>query len=223
MKNLITLSILLFSLSSYSNPLSIGLGVSVNSKKLDGTLKATNIEGKLVSSSNFHAGINIAYNLTNSTHLLLDYYGRVIDFDNTNKIIEGDKKFSDASLSVGARWILMKSVAFRLMYTSEKDLAFTVDANNKAVLYSESLGYISVFYDQIIFLTSVIYLGFRAGYDVPSSGDTIIDRSGTRFSLFAKMGGFEINYEKKSITKSTEGLDFIETDSAVNILYGVRF
>ena len=203
--------------------MALGLTSSLYSKKLNGTLDVIGSEGKLVSNSNLHLGLNFAYSLTSSFRLLFNYESREINFDNTEAIIAGEETFKVDSTRLGVRWITHPRVALRFLMTAEKDLAFNINASNQAEIYSESITYFTVYYDQIVFLAESMYSGFRLGYDISASGNTIEGRSANIFELFAVVGGLEVNYLMKKITKSNSDLTFDETDSALNFLYTLRF
>lgn len=200
-----------------------GLLTSLYSKNLNGTLRDSGGEGKLVSNSNLHYGFNFGYSLTGSLRFLFEYQSREIDFDNTEKIIAGDKSFEVSSLKAGLRLIAHPRVAFRLMMSSEKDIAFDINDSNQAMVYAETMTYFSVFYDQIILLSPDMFSGFRLGYDIPISSDTIQDRSGNSVGIFGVIGSLEVNYTVKKITKSNSDLDFDESDSALNFIYSFVF
>jgi hypothetical protein len=223
-KSIIVIFILFVTHQSFANTFAVGLGGSLSSKKLNGTLDAVGSEGKLISNSNLHLGLNFAYSLTNSFRLLFAYESRQVDFDNTEVIIAGEESFKVDSTKLGVRWITHPRVALRFLITSEKDLAFNInETTNMAEIYSENLTYFSVYYDQVVFLASTMYSGFRLGYDVSSSGSTIEGRSANIFEIFGIIGALEVNYQIKNITKSNSDLTFAETDSALNALYTLRF
>jgi hypothetical protein len=199
------------------------VGGGLYSKSLTGTQKSTSTEGKLISNSNLVTGLKLNYRYSKSVHFLFNYVSQDFSFDNTDSIIADESSFQVSTINIGARWIMLKRVAFRFMITSADDLAFTVDSNKKAVLYSESLKYLSLFYDQIVFMGSKMYSGFRFGYDLESSGSTISGRSGTMFTLFFNMGNFEVSYDLKNHTKENSTMDFVESDNSLNVTYAFSF
>lgn len=211
------------SFSAKANISNLGIFASIYSKKLTGTLDSTGTEGKLVSSSDLHYGLDLEYAFSPAFRFIFNYQTGNVDFDNTDNIITGEESFDINSTKLGFRWIIHPRVAFRSLLNLDKELAFDVNGSNQAEVYSESVNYLSVFYDQIVFLGTAFYSGFRLGYDIPASGDTIEDRTGNFFSVFAVIGNLEISYNYKKVTKSNNDLTFEEIDSALNFSYGLRF
>ncbi len=222
-KLFLIITFIILSCNSYGAQFGLNLGGQIFSKSLNGTLTGTDTEGKLVSNGNFHYGIKTGFSMTNSIALLIEYNSREVDFDNSNNIISGEEVFKVDSTSVGLRFILMPRVAIRTMYTMEKDLGFELDGNNKAVIYTEDIGYLTIYYDQIVFLSAGMYSGFKLGYDLPASGANNLDRTGTRINLFANIHNFETSYELRSFTKNNSTLDFVEKDAVLTISYRLTF
>ncbi len=211
------------SLPSWGQRFSMGANAGIFSKTLIGTDKVTGMDGKLVSNGNLQYGVDLSFSMTNSMQLLLAYTSRSVDFDNSNNIIAGDEKFDMSNTSLGFRWIALRSVAFRLLYTMDKDLGFNLNGSNQAVLYAENIGYVSLFWDQIVFLYNSFYAGFKLGYDVNASAETNEGRQGGRAQLFTVIDGLEISYEIKDITKNNASFDFTQKDNILSLGYRLRF
>ena len=133
---------------------------SLLSKNLTGVDSAGD-EGNLVSSTNFHYGLNLRYALSKSWHFLLNYQNKSYSFDNTQEVIEGEEAFTLSQTSTGVRWVIHPRVAFRFLLNVDEQLAFSVNASDLAEVYSENLSYASIFYDQVVFMGRSMFSGFK--------------------------------------------------------------
>jgi hypothetical protein len=222
-KVLLIFSILIsLSNSSYAQVFKVGLHTSIYSTTLTGS-DNSDTDGKLVSNSNLFYGLNLAYGITKRLHFLLDYTTGTISYDNTKSILNGDSNFQVSKLATGVKFIAFPRVAFRAYFNSDDDLAFKVDETNQASVYSENLNYLSVFYDQIVFMGGAMYSGFKLGYDISTSGTDTTDRTGSTIGLFGVIHGLSVDYEIRSITKSNSSLDFEENDTALKLQYLFSF
>lgn len=201
---------------------------SVGSKKLAGQDPSTAADGVLISNGNFNYGLKFSVGLSASWHILAGYEASSYAFDNTENILEGDTGISANSTEIGMRWILFSRTALRFLFNLEDSIGFKVNAASRAVLYKENLKYLSLYYDQIVYLGSTIFGGFKVGYDLPTSGSEITDRQGSKYGIFVTVntsgwGQFETYFELKNITKYDDQLEYIEKDSNLNISYTVGF
>ena len=208
---------------SFAQQFRFGFSGSILSDKITGIDNDTGEEGKLVSNTNFHYGIHFAYLMGSGFQILLDYQNKSYDFDNTQEIITGEESFSLTKTSIGMRWIAHPRIALRLHLNFDEDIVFTVDENNQALIEPEKIIYPSIFYDQILFLGGSMYSGFKVGYELGGTGETIKNRTALQYGLFAVLNAFEINYMIKNITKENDTLEFTETESALNFIYLFRF
>lgn len=213
----------LITFQAKANTVRIGASASLFSDKLVGVSKTTSEEDKLVSNTNFHYGLNFRYALSQSFHMVLNYTNKSIDFDNTQEIIAGEEAFVLTQVEAGVRWIIHPRVAFRILFNADEELAFTVNEDNQAEVFSENLNYLSVYYDQVVFLGGSMFSGFKVGYDLPASGDQITNRTAVKYGVFAVLNSFEIHYEIRNKTKETDTLEFTDDESVLNFTYTFRF
>jgi hypothetical protein len=217
---------ILFCSNAFANKLSIGLIGSLYSKKLIGENAVSGVSGEVVSNTNINYGLEFEYSISRSLRFLGSYKSRTVEFDNTDDVITGETIFNTSASSMGLKWILFSRTALRFIYNLEKDLGFKV-VNDKAEIFVENSNYLTVFYDQIIFLGKSIYSGFRLGSDITSSGDRLSDRNATRYGVFitmnSGMGQLESFFEVKNIAKSSSSLDFTEKDSILHFTYRLIF
>ena len=219
---LIFLISLFFSISCYAQVFKVGLQTTIYSTKLTGS-DNLDLEGNLISNSNFFSSLDLAFGITKRLHFLVDYTAGAISFDNTKDVIAGDSEFQVSRVAAGVKFIAFSRVAFRAYFNTYDDLAFEVNESNQAIVYSEKLNYLSLFYDQIVFMGGAMYSGFKLGYDIPTSGTETTDRTGNTVGLFAVIHGFTIDYEVKSITKSNSSLDFEENINVLKLKYLFSF
>jgi len=201
---------------------------SFSSKKLVGEDLITATEGTIVSNANMTYGLKMSYGLSPSWHFLLGHEIRNYAFDNTENIIAGEEAIDANTTEIGMRWIVFSRTALRFLFLMDDSVAFKVDANNKAVLYTENLKYFSIYYDQIVYLGTTIFAGFKIGTDLPTSGNDIIDRTGTKYGVFITLnttglGQFEGYFEMKESYKEDDNLSYTENDANLNITYTVGF
>lgn len=227
-KNKIFLLILIchFHSTAIASKLSLGLRAASYSKKIVGVDSTASVDGEIVSNSNINYGFEFEYSLSKSLRLLGSYESRSLKFDNSSDVIEGSTEFESTAMTFGFKWILFSRTALRFLYNIEQATAFKVNSG-KAKIYTEASSYITTYFDQILYLGSSVYSGFRLGFDISSSGNYVSNRSATRYGVFVIMntfmGQFESFYEIKNITKESSSLDFTEKDSILNFVYRVRF
>ncbi len=146
-----------------------------------------------------------------------------VEFDNSNSVISGENSADITRTSVGARIIIHPRIAFRTYYNIQQDVGFTVNAANEAEIFEETVNYVSLWYDQIVFLGSSYIAGFRLGYEVPASGDQLSDRSATTGVAFFNYGMLLLDYSVTNIKKFSDDLTYEETDSRFNVGFGLSF
>jgi hypothetical protein len=217
---------LLLTQTAYANALRFSLLSSFYSTTLIGE-SAGGASGKLVSQANLHYGLKISYAMSQSFRLEFSHKLRSFDFDNTDDLILGDTKVDISATEFGIKWIMFARSAFRFSLVSEELVAFELDNNNKAKLFTDKINALHIHFDQILYLGSSIFAGVKLGYEMGLGGDTITNKQGSSYGAFiilnTGMGSFEGFYELKNTTKETDDLDFSDEDSIFNIIYTVSF
>ena len=225
MKNIISIILFIFILPSAQAKFNIDLGFGLKSKSLTGVDKLTQVEGKLVGNALMQTRFNILWGLSQKWQLLIDYASTTVDFDNSDNVITGPDSVTLSKTAIGARWIIMPRAAFRFYYSMEQDVAFGLNGSSppQAVLYTETINHIDLWYDQIVFMGGSMYSGFRVGYGLGASGAKTIDRSGTDIALFFVWDNWDFSYEFTNFTKSNSELDFVEKDTTIGVKYSLKF
>ena len=194
MKSIIVFLFILSSSTSFGARLNIDFKALYHSSTLN-AVHTNGSKGELVTKASFDPALSVGFQFAARWKIFASFKNITSNFDNTKDVIAEETNFSTNSQSLGLQWIFLKSVAFRLLYTSEEIFGFVVDTSDKAVLFKESISYPTFFYDQILYMNSSFYLGFQLGVDVPVSGQTLKNRSGTRLGVFYKTGGFGLSAE----------------------------
>ena len=211
----------LVSYSSYGFELGVSAGVL--SKTLTGVDDATDTEGKLIANSNLQYGVHTSIPFSAGLRFDLNYYNRKIVFDNTKDVIEGEDTYQADMTNFGIRWIIHPRIGLRFLYNLSKEISFEVNPTDQAVVDVEQVNYVSVHYDQIVFLGGSSYSGFRLGYETNADGENIEDRQGTLASVFAVIGGLDLSYNIAQIKKFRGDLSLEENDSFVSAKYTAKF
>lgn len=223
MKVHLSLFILLFlSSPTQAYDLKLELKGLFNTKKLSAT-DATGSEGVLVSSSLFDPALHVSYSLTKTWKVLLEIYNRSLDFDNTGRVISGDRSFTAQTSQLGVQWIFLSTVAFRLLYTSDKEYGFALNNSNQAVIFEQAIGHITIYYDQILYLASDYYIALNLGYNLNSSSGDIEDRSGTRYGLTMNYDSMNFFYEARKTVKTALSWDYEDEDTFFGLSYMMTF
>jgi hypothetical protein len=220
---------------AYKNKLGIGITSSSYSKKIFGKSSTSSTKAKIVSNWNIHSGLELEYSITKYLRVLGSYASRPIEFNNSKSTINRDTSFNTSSMIFGLKWIVFSRTALRFLYNIEKDIGFEVAAG-KTEIYSDNTSYLTVIYDQIIFLGPSIYStfrhrgnsmysGFRLGYDLGINGQRLSNKKVIRYGIFGVLnsyiGQFEAYFELKNITKDSSNYDFTEEDSILHITYRI--
>lgn len=205
----------------------VSLLTSISSKQINAE-DSVGEDGTLISNGNFTYGLGFSYGLSQSWHVLLGHESKTYAFDNTEKVIAEDESISVGMSYIGLRWILFTRTSLRFLINSEENIGYEVNSDGKAILYKEGLNYMSLYYDQIVYLGVSLFAGFKVGYEMTSSSTLIEERSASKYGVFMTLntsgwGQVEAYYEFRNITKSDENLNFVENDANLNLTYTVGF
>jgi hypothetical protein len=226
MKFTLVLFSLLLTSSTFANKLTIGLIGSSYSKTISGENAVSGVEEEIVSNTSIHYGLELEYSVTHTLRFIASHVSGSVEFDNSESTTNGETYFDTSVSSAGFKWIVFSRTALRFLYNIEKDIGFNI-VDSKAEIFVENSNYLTVFYDQIVFLGPSMYSGFRIGSDLGSSGDKLSNRTATRYGLFivinSVVGQFEGFFEVKSISKESSSLDFEEKNSVAHLSYRLIF
>ncbi len=222
MKSLVLIVLIFFyTLTAYAG-LRFGLGASFYSTSLNGVNELNSIDKNIKSQSSFGTEINLNFSLSKRLQLLIDYADGEVVFDDSEVSFSDESKFSYTNASVGFRYIIHPRVAFRAYINSIEDAAFNFE-NDEIDLYKERINYLSVFYDQIVFMGRGMYSGFKLGYDISADGVNTLSRTGHHIVPFMVVYGLTIEYKISEYTKANENLDFEQNDKLLTMKYMFSF
>lgn len=222
MKSLVFFVLIFFYTSTALAGLRFGLGASFYSTSIAGVNELNSIDQKIKSHSSLGTEINLSFSLSKRLQLLIDYADGEVEFDDSEINFSGEPKFSYTNGSVGFRYIFHPRVAFRFYMNSIEDVAFNFE-DNEIDLYKERINFLSVYYDQIVFMGRGMYSGFKLGYDVSADGVNTIGRNGHHIMPFMVIYGFTVEYKISEYTKSNEDLDFEQSDRLLTMKYMFSF